>query len=223
MTTIKPPKDYLHNSNLLREILLSQKEQERFPEEERDDRAVECLTPTLVRMIMELVSRYATSYRWRGYTWIEDMESEAVLSLCRVALKFNLEKAGEYPNPFGYYTQIVKRVFLTYIEREKKQGKIRDDIIEMSDTDLLPSFARQNEGEDSQLDGTQAVVADPKLRRRSTMKKIKVTKEDDTSNMTAAEQKAWMDKKIGEFREKQEADARIAAMTQDIIDNRKDS
>jgi hypothetical protein len=195
-----------------------------LPEEERDDRSAECLTPELVRMIMELVSRFATSYRWRGYTWIEDMQSEAVLSLCRVSLKFNLEKAGEYPNPFGYYTQIVKRVFLTYVDKEKKQGRIRDDIIEMSNTDLLPSFARQHEGETNSLrvdlDGTQTIIADPKLRRRSTTKKIKVAKEDDTSSMTEVQKKVWMDKKIAEFNERKEKEARIEKLATEYLEQK---
>lgn len=204
---LKPPKDYLNNANLLKEIVKSQEKQNKLPVDERDDRAVECLTPTLVAMIVELVSRYATSYRWRGYTWIEDMKAEANLGLCKVALKFNLEKAGEYPNPFGYYTQIVKRIFLTYIDLEKRQGRIKDDIIEMSNTDLLPSFGRQNELETNSLhvdlDGTQAVVADPKLRRRSTTKKLKVAKEDDTSNMSETRYKEWLDAKVAEFKAKQ--------------------
>lgn len=163
--------------------------------------AIECLTPTLVKMIMELIYNYATSWRWRGYTWIDDMQADAALNLCRVALKFNREKAGKYPNPFGYYTQITKRVFLTYISNEKKQGKIRDSIIEMSDTDLLPSFGRQNEevgnSLDLDLDGTKTVESNPMLRRRR--KKPKVLPEDDISKMDDVEYKNWLTKKTEEF------------------------
>ena len=204
--TVNKPKDYLNNANLLREILRSQEIQNQLPEEERDARAAECLTPELVEMLMELVSRFASSYRWRGYTWNDDMQAEARYNLCRVALKFNLEKAtasGNPANPFGYYTQIVKRVFLTLIEKEKKQGSIRDEIIEMSDTDLLPSFARQFETEtnslNQDLDGTQDIPSDPRRRRR---KKIKVAKEDDTMNMSAAEYEEWIARKSAEFMER---------------------
>lgn len=198
----KEPTDYLNNANLLVEIVKSQEKQKQLPKEEQEEKAAECLTPRLVNMLMLLVNRYATSYRWSGYTWNDDMQSEALLALCRVALKFNLEKAGDYPNPFGYYTQIIKRVFLTYIEKEKKQGKIRDDIIEMTDTDMLPSFARQYEDDSNtlgiDLDGTKLIESDPKLRRRS-KKKMKKPKEDDTSNMTDAEYQRWLDKKKQEF------------------------
>jgi len=163
--------------------------------------AIDCLTPTLLKMIMELVHNYATSWRWRGYTWIEDMQSDATLNLCRVALKFNREKAGKYPNPFSYYTQITKRIFLTYISNEKKQGKIRDSIIEMSDTDLLPSHGRQNEDVgnslDIDLDGTKAIESNPMLRRRR--KKPKVIPEDDISKMDDVEYKNWLSRKTEEF------------------------
>jgi len=200
----KKPRDYLNNANLLREILISQEIQSKLPEEERDAKASECLTPELIRMIMLLVERIATSWRWRGYTWIDDMQAEAILNLCRVALKFNMAKAGDHPNPFGYYTQICRRCFLTTIDREKKQGRIRDEIIEMSDTDLLPSFSRQHENESNSLhqdlDGTKVIDANPMLRRRR--KKPKVAPEDNTSNMTDGEFQRWLDKKKSEFNSK---------------------
>lgn len=221
------PKDYVNNANLLEEILKSQaiqnkkvqkardelgrdltKEEEK---EVRDDCAAECLTPALVRMLMELVKRFASSWRWRGYTWNDDMQSEALLNLCKVALKFDYEKAtanGNPANPFGYYTQITKRVFLTLIDKEKKQGKIRDEIIEMSDTDLLPSFARQHEEEMNSLgvdlDGTKHVESDPRKRRRK--KKKNISPEDDTSKMTEAEEARWLKRKQEEFLAKKNAE-----------------
>lgn len=211
---IQKPKDYLNNANLLEEILKSQAIQAKLPEEERQDRTAECLTPPLVRMLMQLVKNFASSWRWRGYTWNDDMQSEALLALCKVALKFNYEKAtanGNPANPFGYYTQITKRVFLTLIEREKKQGKIRDEIIEMSDTDLLPSFGRQNEEDpmspQKELDGTKSVESDPRKRRRK--KKNKILKEDDTSKMTEAEAAHWLQRKQEEFLAKKNAEVVI--------------
>jgi len=204
----KYPNDYLNNGNLLEEILKSQKIQAQLPEEEKWERAAECLTPELIVMINLLVTRIATSYRWRNYTWIEDMKSEAEMSLCRVCLKFNLEKIpeGSYPNPFSYMSQIVTRVFLTVIEREKKQGKIRDEIIEgLNNSTLLPSYGRQNEYMTNSLgldlDGTKRIKSDPHKRRRR--KKSKILKEDDMSKMTDAEQNRWLAKKVAEFRAKQ--------------------
>lgn len=206
--SVKRPKDYLNNANLLEEIDKSKANLKRFhnlPKAEQDERAVECLTPELITMLITLVDKYATHYRWRGYTWIEDMRAEAMLNLCKVALKFDRAKAGAHPNPFAYYTQIITRVFLTYIEKEKKQGRIRDDLIEMSNTDMMPSFGRQGESDATQLeidlDGTKSVVGDPKLRRRRpSRKKVKI---DNTSEMTEAEYKRWLDNKVEEFKRNQ--------------------
>lgn len=168
MPSTRKAKDYLNNRNLLEEIVKSQAIQKKYPKR----KPAECLTNDLVIMLTMLVDRYGEHYQWRGYTWNEDMRGDAMLALCRVALKFDQEKAGEHPNPFGYYTQIVKRVFLTTIDKEKKQGRIKDDIIEMSpDTDLLPSFGRQHEDNDEHLDGTKLIPSDPKLRRRKRSKK----------------------------------------------------
>ncbi len=206
MVKNSPPKDYLHNSNVLVEIVKSQAIQAKYPEEERNERAAECLTSELVRMLMLLVKNIASSYRWRGYTWNEDMQAEALLSLCRVALKFNLEKAtanGNPANPFGYYTQIISRVFLTYVDKEKKQGRIKDEIIEMSDTDLLPSFSRQFEDGThnslhTELDGTKSIPSDPKRRKR----KKKGKRDKETANLTDTQYQRWLDAKVQEFLEK---------------------
>jgi len=205
--SIERPNDYLSNANLLDEILKSQKAQALLPEEDKWDRVTECLTPELITMMSLLVDRIATSFRWRNYTWIEDMKTEAQLNLCRVCLKFDLAKVpeGSYANPFAYLSQIISRIFLTVIEKEKKQGKIRDELIEMSGTDLLPSNARQNENFVSEsgyeLDGTKTIPSDPHKRRRR--KKPKIRKEDDINKMTDAEAKQWLDRKVAEFKEKQ--------------------
>jgi hypothetical protein len=201
------PNDYLSNANLLEEILKSQAVQAKLPEEHKWTKAAECLTPALIVMLNLLVERIATGYRWRNYTWIDDMKAEAMFGLCRVCLKFDLSKVpeGSYANPFAYQSQIITRIFLTIIDREKNQGRIRDQIIEMSDTDLLPSFARQNENVSNslgmELDGTKRVKSDPHKRRRR--KKAKVLKEDDTNKMTETEEKDWLIRKVEEFKQKQ--------------------
>ena len=81
-----------------------------------------------------------------GNSYIEDMKAEARLALCQVALKFDPRKSR---NPFGYYTTIVHRCFLTFMEREKLLRDIRDDLIVIDDmmhgTGLKPSMSRQME------------------------------------------------------------------------------
>lgn len=205
------PKDYVNNAKLIEQIKIGHALQEEYGAEAEGDGVMKCITAELSAMIDLLVTRYASSYSWRGYSWIEDMKTDAVLNLNRVALKFNFDKAGDYPNPFGYYTQIIKRSFIAYRDREMKQARIKDAIIEMhsNDTTLLPSYARQYEeatnslGQD--LDGTKRIPTDPKKRRRR--KKQKVCREDDWSKMSKAEYDAWMARKIEEFKQRKAAEA----------------
>ena len=77
-----------------------------------------------------------------GNTYIDDMKSEATISLLTGALKFNPEVSQ---NPFGYLTQIVTHSFLTTLDKEKKVRKIKDDILEQNG--YTPSHTRQLEND----------------------------------------------------------------------------
>ena len=136
--------DYLNNANLLEEIAASKEVQKKHP----DWTPAECLTPKLVEMLMMLVKRYSSKANWRGYTYIDDMRGDALLSLCQNALKFDEEKSK---NPFGYYTQIVTHSFLTALDKEKKNREIRDTLLEQNG--FSPSFNRQLENEGYGKDG----------------------------------------------------------------------
>ena len=85
MGRVAKPKNYLNNTNLLREIMLSKEIQKKYP----DKKPIECLTPDMMVMIQTLVSRYAMKSNWRDYTWLEDWKKEAELILYQNALKFD--------------------------------------------------------------------------------------------------------------------------------------
>jgi len=165
MTGKKRTTNYLSNENLIREIMESKNVQKKYPKRT----PARCLTKELVNMLMLLVNKYSQRYNWRGYSYIDDMKSEALVSLCQSALKFDPAKSQ---NPFGYYTQIITRCFLTYLDKEKNQSMIRDELIEMSGTDLKPSNRRQLE-EDSSHDnqtvgkGPEADKPTRNLRKKS--------------------------------------------------------
>ena len=140
--------NYLNNANLLEQIAASKAKWEEAKKGINDPDAMpsaaECMTPELVKMLMMLVERYATKTNWRGYTYIEDMKSEALLSLLNGALKFKPEVSQ---NPFGYLTQIVTHSFLTTLDKEKRVRVIRDDILEQNG--YTPSFTRQLENDEA--------------------------------------------------------------------------
>ena len=102
------------------------------------------VTDELGRMYMKLVQRYGTRSNWRGYTYNDEMQGEAVTQLIHAGLKFN---EGKSANPFSYLTQICTNSFTGTLNNEKKIQRIRDDILE--DNGLTPSWTRQTKNEDA--------------------------------------------------------------------------
>lgn len=143
--------NYLNNANLLEQIAESKKRWEKAKRGINDPdlmpSAASCMTDELVKMIMMLVERYAQKANWRGYTYIDDMKSDALVSLLNGTLKFDPEKSQ---NPFGYMTQIVTHSFLTTLEKEKRLRTIRDDILEQNG--FTPSHTRQIDNESEAME-----------------------------------------------------------------------
>ena len=77
-------------------------------------------------------------------TYNEDMRSHALLQLSEVALYFN-ESKSDTPNPFAFYTTVIKNSFTRILNNEKKVQHIRDDLLIMNDKS--PSYTRQIEHE----------------------------------------------------------------------------
>jgi DNA-directed RNA polymerase specialized sigma24 family protein len=99
------PKNYINNSDLLREIELSHK-QNRMTEE-------------LGKMIIELTKRYAKHPKYSNiYSHEEDMKAFAIMTVVKVWRSFDPEKSN---NPFAYFTQILRHAFYQFGNSEKKQ------------------------------------------------------------------------------------------------------
>jgi len=96
------------------------------------------MTNKLAHMFMKLCERYATRSNWRGYTYNDEMRSQALLQLSYIGLKFDESKSQ---NPFAYYTAAVTNSFTRILNIEKRNQNIRDDILEMNG--LNPSYTRQ--------------------------------------------------------------------------------
>jgi len=119
----------VNNADLLVEIRLSK---------ENDN----IMTEKLARMLHLMVTRYGTKPIFSGYSYRDEMESDALLNLCAKWFKFD-EKKGK--NPFAFYTTVIHRSFLRTLEKEKRVQRIKDRKIE--DAGRTPSFARQMEDE----------------------------------------------------------------------------
>lgn len=122
----KPPKrpNYLNNKDMLREVQAS-KDQGK-------------MTDTFARMMVLLTKKYAQKYNFANYTYNDDMQGYALLTVTKSWDRFNPEKSN---NPFAYYTQCIKNAFIQYIKAEAKQHKVKDNIsIEQG---LTPSWNAQ--------------------------------------------------------------------------------
>lgn len=99
------------------------------------------MTPKLAHMFMKLCERYAMRSNWRGYTYNDEMRSQALLQLSQIGLQFDESKSA---NPFAYYTAAITNSFTRVLNIEKKNQNLRDDILEMNG--LNPSYTRQGQG-----------------------------------------------------------------------------
>jgi len=99
------------------------------------------MTKKLAHMFMKLCERYATRSNWRGYTYNDEMRSQALLQLSQIGLQFDESKSQ---NPFAYYTAAITNSFTRVLNIEKRNQNLRDDILEMNG--LTPSYTRQGMG-----------------------------------------------------------------------------
>jgi hypothetical protein len=97
------------------------------------------MTNKLAHMFIKLCERYATRSNWRGYTYNDEMRSQALLQLSQIGLQFDESKSQ---NPFAYYTAAITNSFTRVLNIEKRNQNLRDDILEMNN--LNPSYTRQN-------------------------------------------------------------------------------
>ena len=87
------------------------------------------MTNKLAKMFMMMCERYGNKWNWRGYTYNDEMKSQALVQLAQVGLQFDESKSQ---NPFAYYTATITNSFTRILNTEKKNQNIRDDMLEMN-------------------------------------------------------------------------------------------
>lgn len=126
------------------------------------------ITNRLALMFMKLVERYSQRGNWRGYTYVDEMRSQALLQLSLVGLQFNEARSD---NPFAYYTVTVSNAFTRVLNLEKRNQNIRDDMLVMHG--VTPSITRQIDNSLSQRAAANGEVPEQKklVRKGSPAKK----------------------------------------------------
>jgi len=80
----------------------------------------------LGRMLMMIADNFANKGSFHNYTWKEDMKQEAIITCLRYIHNFNPLRYSR-PNPFAYFTTIIRNSFLNYIRKQKQHSKIKDE------------------------------------------------------------------------------------------------
>lgn len=101
------------------------------------------ITRTLSKMILMLADKFSKKSNFRGYSYREEMVSNALVHLSKSCLLFDEAKVGDQLNPFAYLTQICSNAFKAVLNNEKKARDLRDDILIAHG--LAPSNTRQVE------------------------------------------------------------------------------
>lgn len=123
-------KNYLNNKDLLTQIALSKRQNK--------------MTDEFVLMLQLLCHRYSKHSWFANYSWVEDMEAYAMMSLVRSWKAFDETKSN---NPFAYYTQTIKNAYFQYLNAEKKHQDLRDALLIDAGTD--PSLNAQLDDDDN--------------------------------------------------------------------------
>ena len=138
MTEIKKKKkNYINNADLLIELEKSHKQNK--------------MTEELGRMLLLLCQRYIQIPRFAKYTYTDDMQGFALMTICRVWKSFDATKSQ---NPFAYFTQCIHHAYFQYNNQERKQRDIKDEIRIHSGLNASYNYAeRVNGGEDTDATG----------------------------------------------------------------------
>jgi hypothetical protein len=106
------------------------------------------LTEKLACMLMKLAEKYALKGNWRNYSYREEMQGQAVLQLCQVALQFDESKSQ---NPFAFLTSVSHNSFLRILNIEKKNQQLRDKLL--MENNMNPSYSQANKDSAMSYDG----------------------------------------------------------------------
>jgi hypothetical protein len=83
---------------------------------------------SIAKIVMMAIQHYARSPKWRYYTYIEEMKSEALYNALRYLKNFDTIK---YQKPFAYLTSIMYSSFLQVLLMEKKNSKKKKELLDI--------------------------------------------------------------------------------------------
>ena len=98
------------------------------------------ISETLGEMFLLIARNLSNKSNFGGYTWKEEMISEAVLTCVKYCKNFDPEKSN---NPFAYFTKYCYNSFIGYIKKQNKHGSIKQTLYdnkELVETDNFYTY-----------------------------------------------------------------------------------
>jgi len=98
-----------------------------------DKAAVKYCSPALSKMLTNIVTGLSSKHNFRYYTFRKDMVNDVIMNVLCKWHKFDCDhtnKDGIPYSPLAYFTQISYHGFVTFINKEGKQKKVKEAIME---------------------------------------------------------------------------------------------
>lgn len=102
-------------------------------------------------IFIQMANKLSTRFNFVNYTYRDEMVSDGILNAIEAVHKFNPELSS---NPFGYFTKIIYWAFVRRIEREKRDHKMRDDVM----FDMTNDFYSTQDGESYDLSKDETYI-----------------------------------------------------------------
>lgn len=135
-TKRKRVKNYVNNADLLIQYKLS--------------RVQDRMTEEFAKMLQTVAQRYALKGSYRNYSYVDDMQSYAMMMVVRTWRSFDPAKSS---NPFAFFTQCIKNSFKQYLKTEKKAHDIRDELLLAAGLNPSHSYTDNHSSSDESFGG----------------------------------------------------------------------
>jgi DNA-directed RNA polymerase specialized sigma24 family protein len=116
---------------------------------------------TLGEYLLLIANNLSSKGRFNGYTWRNDMVSEAVLTCIKYLRGYDTERT----NAFAYVTQICKNAMFAYIKTEHKHSVIKDKCYKLSDS--LINITNENKDDESIIAINYMDIGEKRKRRKT--------------------------------------------------------
>lgn len=131
--------DYVDNKKFYEEIV---KFQEKCKQREFEGLELPRPNDYLGECIINICNRLGTDYRFKNYSFLEEMKGDAMISCTAALSKFDPEKST---SPFSYMTETAWWAFVARINNEEEENYIKHKNLGRMPSDLISEMGSEEE------------------------------------------------------------------------------